>query len=833
MTATRPPGRILTFYSYKGGTGRSMALANIAWILASSGRRVLAIDWDLEAPGLHRYFRPFLIDEELSASDGLMDLVDAYATQAIQPIDPRSTPDPSWYLEYADFTDYVISVNFNRFPGQGKIDLLPAGRQNDRYAITVNSFNWQNFFDRLGGGGFFEAVKAKARADYDYVLIDSRTGVSDTAGICSVQMPDSLIVCFTYNNQSIKGAAAVAASAITRRGLLDEEQRANRRAASSEGRSIENTPAPYRVFPVPMRVESGESERLAIRQTFARQLFAGLTDHLAPSIATEYWGAVEIPHKAFYAYEEVLATFKDDALDPKTVLAAFVRLTGHISDRDVEGFRQTLDPGETQAFLNAFARTAQGEAQTREARQESVEETLVRTAGSMLASFTEDERQIARRVLGRLVRLARDEEGGGYFPIRAAVKDFPPPDSAVIVKLADAGVLAVSSSQRANSRSASASQSSGEQTVGFADERLLRSWKVLLDWLDADRDFLLWRQQLRTYWSDWERSSRAAAALLSGPILREAEHWQHLRPKDLNPAETSYIADSRRAADDATMTQSPTTVMPPIVVRRSETADSDVLTVAREQPSRSRTMVWAGAFALLVIALGLFWYLRQPTPRPGDMPLSSATDGTPTTTVAPGRGSTGAQAATSAAQTPTKSAAAPPPAPPPPADQARLDGLVAQGDGYYAAGNVVMAREAYAKALSLDASSVAASSGLRRVNDGDQSTEGRVVLQYASAADGLRVKDLAATLTTNLTPLSVAPPETVPGKSGGDVRYFFPEDEKLAERVKRATEFALAKRDLGITLTVIRRDAKQFPRAARGTIEVWLPPLPRRRASAY
>lgn len=42
-----------------------MALANVAWILASHGLRVLAIDWDLEAPGLHRYFHPFLDDEEL------------------------------------------------------------------------------------------------------------------------------------------------------------------------------------------------------------------------------------------------------------------------------------------------------------------------------------------------------------------------------------------------------------------------------------------------------------------------------------------------------------------------------------------------------------------------------------------------------------------------------------------------------------------------------------------------------------------------------------------------------------------------------------------------
>ncbi|WP_094222538.1 hypothetical protein [Streptomyces diastatochromogenes] len=47
--------------SYKGGTGRMMALVNASWILASNGKRVLLVDWDLEAPGLHRYLRPFLV----------------------------------------------------------------------------------------------------------------------------------------------------------------------------------------------------------------------------------------------------------------------------------------------------------------------------------------------------------------------------------------------------------------------------------------------------------------------------------------------------------------------------------------------------------------------------------------------------------------------------------------------------------------------------------------------------------------------------------------------------------------------------------------------------
>ena len=51
---------IITFYSYKGGTGRSMGLANLAWILACCGRRVLVIDWDLEAPGIEKYFADYV-----------------------------------------------------------------------------------------------------------------------------------------------------------------------------------------------------------------------------------------------------------------------------------------------------------------------------------------------------------------------------------------------------------------------------------------------------------------------------------------------------------------------------------------------------------------------------------------------------------------------------------------------------------------------------------------------------------------------------------------------------------------------------------------------------
>jgi Mrp family chromosome partitioning ATPase len=95
MTAGSVPGRSFTFYSYKGGTGRSMVVANVAWLLASSGARVLLVDWDLEAPGLHRYLHPFLVDPELSATDGIIDFVSTDVSRVQVPacqVSPRRRP---------------------------------------------------------------------------------------------------------------------------------------------------------------------------------------------------------------------------------------------------------------------------------------------------------------------------------------------------------------------------------------------------------------------------------------------------------------------------------------------------------------------------------------------------------------------------------------------------------------------------------------------------------------------------------------------------------------------------------------------------------------------
>jgi MinD-like ATPase involved in chromosome partitioning or flagellar assembly len=307
--------RILTFYSYKGGTGRTMALANVAWVLASNGCRVLAIDWDLEAPGLHRYFHPFLIDPELTASPGVIDLLSAFVEAATA---PAEGDDERWHEALADIREYAVAVAW-KFPSPGRLDLVPAGRQGPGYAARVNAFDWQHFYDELGGGAFLEEVKARMAEHYDCVLIDSRTGVSDTAGICTVQMPDTLVVCFTANRQSVEGAAAVARS--VRQAWAD----------------LPETSRPRRIFPVLTRVELGEKERLGRAQEHARAVFAPFLDHLAPDSRPAYWDRVETLYYPFYAYEEVLAVFGDRPGQSRSVLASAEQLTGYLTEGAVTG----------------------------------------------------------------------------------------------------------------------------------------------------------------------------------------------------------------------------------------------------------------------------------------------------------------------------------------------------------------------------------------------------------------------------------------------------------------------------------------------------------------
>jgi hypothetical protein len=330
-------GEIITFYSYKGGTGRTMALSNVAWILASNGCKVLLIDWDLEAPGLHRYLRPFLVDPELTSTPGLIDFVWDTARVIMTPRqgDRTSKAKPS-KAKYPALEDYVVGLDWS-FRGDGSIAFLPAGRQDENYAQRVNTFSWDNFYDRLGGGKLLEAERTTLRKNYDYVLIDSRTGVSDTSSICTVHMPDALVVLFTLNRQSIRGAAAVAASVRAQRGER------------------------FPIFPIPTRVEKQESTRVEAAIAYGRRAFAPFLHHVQsnplttqPDQQVPYWNEVETPYQTFYALEEIPAAFKDEPGSYGSVLAANEHIARWITDRAVLSLRPESEERRKQV-IDAYA----------------------------------------------------------------------------------------------------------------------------------------------------------------------------------------------------------------------------------------------------------------------------------------------------------------------------------------------------------------------------------------------------------------------------------------------------------------------------------------------
>ena len=322
-------GKIITFYSFKGGTGRTMALANVAWILASSGRRVLAVDWDLESPGLHRFYHPFLDRELVEDTPGVIDLIRNYQWKAAE--QPGERP-PAWYRELADVSQHTVSLEWS-FPDEGVLHFMPAGLQNPDYTATLTSVNWDEFYELFNGGLFFDAMRDELRYEYDYVLIDSRTGLSDVAQICTMQMPDVLVALFTLSDQGIEG--------------VEQITRQVRNLYAKRG---------IRILPVPTRIDEAEKDKADSGRAFARSRLAGLPQDMDDAQLARYWSDVEVPYRAFYAYEETLAVFGDRAdTEHSSLRAAFERLAKQIA-QDPAVAAPVVEESERQRLVGAFTR---------------------------------------------------------------------------------------------------------------------------------------------------------------------------------------------------------------------------------------------------------------------------------------------------------------------------------------------------------------------------------------------------------------------------------------------------------------------------------------------
>lgn len=195
---------ITTFYSYKGGVGRTQLVANLAaYFCFHRSKKILLMEWDLEAPGLHYYFGKTNQDIH---SEGLMELLQDY----IKMIRTGLNRDEFDQLPHINPKKHICNLVETK-NNTGKVDLLPAGNYNENYNRLINDFNWDKFYNHMGGADYVEDLKEQLHGlDYDYIFIDSRTGISDYSGICNIQLPDLNVLVTIPNMQSFEGTAAMA-----------------------------------------------------------------------------------------------------------------------------------------------------------------------------------------------------------------------------------------------------------------------------------------------------------------------------------------------------------------------------------------------------------------------------------------------------------------------------------------------------------------------------------------------------------------------------------------------------------------------------------------------
>ncbi|MEY4904257.1 MAG: hypothetical protein RLZZ292_2072, partial [Bacteroidota bacterium] len=210
---------IISFYSYKGGVGRSQLCANIAaYLCVKKGKKVLLWDWDFEAPGLHYFFGKTNQDIQ---HDGTIELLQNYCNMM------RSTPlvtADNYSFPSSESILHLKEGEMTREDTQGKIDLMPGGNYNQEFAYKVNTFNWFEFYELLDGKTYIESLKVWVKnLGYDYILIDSRTGINDYTGLCNIQLPDTNVVVMAANEQNICGCKRIidqiAAAEYTKQGF--------------------------------------------------------------------------------------------------------------------------------------------------------------------------------------------------------------------------------------------------------------------------------------------------------------------------------------------------------------------------------------------------------------------------------------------------------------------------------------------------------------------------------------------------------------------------------------------------------------------------------------
>jgi hypothetical protein len=293
----------IAFYSYKGGVGRTLLLANTARYLAALGRRVVALDLDLEAPGLHYKLVPTGRSTRRKRSAALRN---GGAVPYLVATAEGSTSPPA--LDKHLFNVPVPPAS------SGWLRLMPAGPAPQKpYWTALRALRERLRFDDESGHGLMALLDLQARIEEEvkphYLLIDARTGVTELGSLATTVLADTVICLFVANQESIDGTTTVvealkAAPRLEEQGLIrivpvlsrTTEAPTDSRIlgglkhllALGEGRSKDGKPAIFTLphderFAVSERVVGGDREASAFSPLY--EAYLQLYQHLFPSNA--------------------------------------------------------------------------------------------------------------------------------------------------------------------------------------------------------------------------------------------------------------------------------------------------------------------------------------------------------------------------------------------------------------------------------------------------------------------------------------------------------------------------------------------------------------------
>ena len=188
----------IAFYSYKGGVGRSLFLANAARFLATLGKGVVALDFDFEAPGLHYKLGGSQIGLRNPESRGVVPYLVATAEGTVSP--------PPLEL-------HLTSIPLPP-EAHGWLELMPAGpAPHPTYWVAFKDLGDKLRLDDPSGQGMMALLDLKARIQEelrpDYLLIDARTGVTELGGLATTILADTVVCMFVPNQESLDGTLTV------------------------------------------------------------------------------------------------------------------------------------------------------------------------------------------------------------------------------------------------------------------------------------------------------------------------------------------------------------------------------------------------------------------------------------------------------------------------------------------------------------------------------------------------------------------------------------------------------------------------------------------------